>query len=106
MVKRARIEDEDETKKIVEGSNKGGIASANYNNGENMASDNACVLDECHLRTNNILSSNSLETEGDLPHGKMSSIFMERPMCLPPKADKYRLRSILPSDEAALPPSK
>ena len=56
-----------------------------------MASDNACVLNECHLRTNNILSSSSLETEGDLPHGQMSSIFMERPMCLPPKAEKYRL---------------
>ena len=50
---------------------KGGIASANGNNGENMASDNAFVLNECHLRTNNILSSNSLETEGDLPHGQM-----------------------------------
>ena len=58
-------------------------------NGENMASDNVCVLNECHLRTNNILSYN--ETEGDLPHGKMSSIFMERPMCFPPKVDKYRL---------------
>lgn len=105
-VKRARIEAEDETMKIFEGSNKGGIVSANDNNGENMAADNACVLNECHLRTNNNLSSNSLETEGDLPHGQMSSIFMERPMCLPPKADKYRLRSSLPSDEAALPPSK
>ena len=91
MVKRERIEAEDETKKDVEGSNKGGITSANYNNGENMASDNACVLNECHLRTNNILSSNSIETEGDLPHGQMSSIFMERPMCLPPKANKYCL---------------
>ena len=58
-----------ETKKIVEGSNKGGITSVNDNNGENMASNNACVLNEYHLRTNNILSSNSLETEGDLPHG-------------------------------------
>ena len=48
-----------------------------------MPSDNACVLNECHLRTNNILSSNSIETEGDLPHGKMSSLFMERPICLP-----------------------
>ena len=105
LVKRARIEAEDETKKIVEGSNKGDIASANDNNGENRASDNACVLNECHLKTNNILSSNSLETKGDFPHGQMSSIFMERPMCFPPKADKYRLRSSLPSDEAALPPS-
>ena len=70
-----------------------------------MATDNACVINESHLRTNNILSSNSIETEGDLPHGQMSSIFMERPMCLPPKADKYHLRSSLPSDEAALPPS-
>ena len=43
LVKWTRIEAEDETKKIVEGSNKGGIASANDNNGENMASDNACV---------------------------------------------------------------
>ena len=51
LVKRARIEVEDETKKIVEGSNKGGIASANDNNGENMESDNASVLNECHLRT-------------------------------------------------------
>ena len=68
-IKRARIEAEDETKKIVEGSNKGGITSANDNNGENLASDNACVLNECHLRTNNILRSNSLETEGDFPHG-------------------------------------
>ena len=91
MVKRARIEDEDETKKIVVGSNKGGIASANDNNGENMASNNSCVLNEFHLRTNNILSSNNLETKGDLPHGQMSSIFMERPMCFPPKANKYRL---------------
>ena len=32
-----------ETKKIVEGSNKGGITSANDNNGETMASNNACV---------------------------------------------------------------
>ena len=56
-----------------------------------MASDNACVLNEFHLRTNNTLSSNSLETEGDLPHGQMSSIFMERPMCFPQKADKYHL---------------
>ena len=48
---------------------KGGIASANDNNGENMASDNACVLNECHLRTNDILSANILETKGDLPHG-------------------------------------
>ena len=70
-----------------------------------MESDNACVLNEFHLRTNNILSSNRLETKGDLPHGKMSSIFMERPMCLPPKADKYCLRSGLPSDEVSLPPS-
>ena len=61
-IKRARIEVEDETKKIVEGLNKGGIRSANDNNGENNASDNSCVLNECHLRTNNILSSNSLET--------------------------------------------
>ena len=53
----------------MEGSNKGGIASANDNNGENMASDNACVLDECHFRTNNMLISNGLETEGDFPHG-------------------------------------
>ena len=56
--KRARIEAEDEIKKVVEGSNKGGITSSNDNNGENMASDNACVLNECNLRTNNILSSN------------------------------------------------
>ena len=69
LVKRERIEAEDETKKIVEGLNKGGIASANDNNGENMASDNACVLNQYHFRNNNILSSNSLETEGDLPHG-------------------------------------
>ena len=47
-----------------------------------MALDNACVLNEFHLRTNKILISNSLETEGDFPHAKMSSIFMERPMCL------------------------
>ena len=64
------------------------------------------VLNEFHLRTNNILSSNSLETEGDFPHGKMSSIFMERPMCFPPKDDKYRLRSNLLSDESTLCPSK
>ena len=32
LVTRERIEAEDETKKIVEGSNKGGIASANDNN--------------------------------------------------------------------------
>ena len=44
LVKRERIEAEDETKKIVEGSNKGGIASVNENNGEIMALDNACVL--------------------------------------------------------------
>ena len=61
-IKRARIEVEDETKKIVEGLNKGGITSANDNNGENNASDNSCVLNECHLISNNILSSNSLET--------------------------------------------
>ena len=91
MVKRARIEAEDETKKIVEGSNKGGITSSNDNNGENMASDNACVLNEFLLRTNNILSSNSLETEADFPHGHMSSFFMERTMCFPPTYDKYRL---------------
>ena len=41
LVKRERIEAEDETKKIVEGSNKGVIESANDNNGENMALDNA-----------------------------------------------------------------
>ena len=64
LVKRARIEYEDETNKIVEGSKKKGIASANDNNGENMALDNACVLNECHLRTNNILSSNRIETVG------------------------------------------
>ena len=69
--------------------NKGGIASANDNNGENMASNNDCVLNEAHLRTNNILSFNSLETKFDLLHGKISLIFMESPMCLPPKADKY-----------------
>ena len=106
MVKRERIEDEDETKKIVGGSNKGGIASTNDNNGENMALNNSCVLNEFHLGTNNIISSNSLESEGDLPHGQMSSIFMERPMCFPPKADKDILISILPSDDAAMPPSK
>ena len=44
LVKRTRIEVEDETKKIVEGLNKGGIASSNDNNGENMALDNDCVL--------------------------------------------------------------
>ena len=38
-----------------------------------MASNNACVLNEFHLITNNILSSNSLETEGDFPHRNMSS---------------------------------
>ena len=48
--KRERIEAKDETNKIVEGSNKGGIASVNDNHGENMASDNACVLNEFHLR--------------------------------------------------------
>ena len=46
LVKRARIEAEHETKKIVEGLNKGGIASSNDNNGENTASDNSCVLNE------------------------------------------------------------
>ena len=45
----------------VEGSNKGGITSANDNNGENMASDNTCVLNERHLRTNNILWKCPLE---------------------------------------------
>ena len=43
LVKWTRIEAEDETKKIVEGSKKGVIASANDNNGENMALDDACV---------------------------------------------------------------
>ena len=38
LLKRTRIEAEDETKKIVEGLNKGGIVSANDSNGENMAS--------------------------------------------------------------------
>ena len=56
-----------------------------------MASDNACVLNEWNFRTNNILSSNSLDTEVDFPHGKISSIFMERPVCFPPKDDKYHL---------------
>jgi len=106
LVKRARIDAEDETEKILEGLNKGGTISAFDNTGENTAAANAFLLKECHLRTCNTISSNSLETEGDLPHGQMSSIFMERPTCLPPKADKYRLRSSLPSDEAALPPSK
>ena len=105
-VKRVRIKAEDETKKNVEGSNKGGIASANDNNGENMASDNVCVLNKFHLTTNNILSSNSIETKGDFSHGNMSSIFMERCMCFPPKDNKYCLRSSLLSDEASLPPSK
>ena len=36
----------------------------------------------------------------------MSSIFMERPMCFLPKADKYHLWSSLPSVEVDLPPSK
>ena len=81
MVKRERIEAEDETKKIVEGSNKGGIASANDNNGENMASDNDHVLNECHLRTNNILSSNSLETEGDCYMGKCLQ-FLWKGLCV------------------------
>ena len=72
LVKRERIEVEDETKKIVEGLKKGGIESTNDNNGENMALNNSCVLNEFHLRTNNILSSNSLETEDDWTHGKMS----------------------------------
>ena len=63
LVKRGIIEAEDETKKIVQGSNKVGIESANDNNGENMASDNACALNECHLRTNTSLSSRSIETE-------------------------------------------
>ena len=31
---------------------------------------------------------------------------MERPMCFPPKDDKYHLWSILSSDEVSLPPSK
>ena len=44
LVKREWIEVEDETKKIVEVSNKGGIASANGNNGENMASNNDFAL--------------------------------------------------------------
>ena len=39
-----RIEAKDETKKIVEGLNKGGIASANDNNEENMASNNCNFL--------------------------------------------------------------
>ena len=56
LVKRERIEAEDETKNIAEGSNKGGMTSVNDNNGENMASDNTCVLYLFHLRTNNILS--------------------------------------------------
>ena len=44
FVKRERIEAEDETKKIVEGLNKGGIASANDNNEESMASNNCNFL--------------------------------------------------------------
>ena len=91
MVKWEIIEHGYDTKKIVESLNKGGISSANDNNGENMASDNACVLNEFYLRTTNILSSNSLESKGDLPHGKMYLVFMERPMCFPPKVDKYCL---------------
>ena len=50
LVKRERIEAKDETKKIVQGSNRVGIESANDNNGENMASDNDFVLNEFHLR--------------------------------------------------------
>lgn len=106
LVKRARVDVEDETKKIVEGSSKGGIISAFDNTGENTAAENTFMLKECHLRTCNVTSSNIHETEGDLLHGQMPSILIERPTCLPPKADKYRLRSSLPSDEAALPPSK
>ena len=41
-----------------------------------------------------------------LMNPKFVLTLMERPMCFPPKADKYRLRSSLSSDEAALPPSK
>ena len=33
-------------------------------NGENMALNNACVLNKCHFRTNNILSNNSIEIVG------------------------------------------
>ena len=82
-----RIEVEDETKKIVEGSNKGGIVSANDNNGENVASDNSCVLNEFHLRTNNILSSNNIETKVaygvmNLPCLPLNDVTRLRKLCL------------------------
>lgn len=59
LVKRERVDAEDETKKIVEGSSKGGMISAFDNTGENTAADNAFMLKECHLRTCNVTSSKS-----------------------------------------------
>ena len=87
MVKRGRIEAEDETNKIVQGSNKVGIESANDNNGENMASDNACVLNECHLRNNTSLSYRSIETEVayrvmKLPCLRLNDVTGLRKLCL------------------------
>ena len=48
-VKRERIEAEYETKKIVEGLNKGGITSASDNNGK------VYVFELCHQRLINIV---------------------------------------------------
>ena len=41
-----------------------------------------------------------------LTNTKFLLTLMKRPMCFPPKADKYCLRSSLPNDESSLPPSK
>ena len=41
-----------------------------------------------------------------LTNPKFLLTLMERPMCFPPKVDKYHLRSSLLNDEATLPPSK
>ena len=41
-----------------------------------------------------------------LMNPKFVLTLMERPMCFPPNANKYSLRSSLPNDEVVLPLSK
>ncbi|XP_057820295.2 uncharacterized protein LOC131033169 isoform X2 [Cryptomeria japonica] len=106
LLKRARSHSEDEIAVMTEGLNTENISSTINNAGKNAIVDNDLYSHHMPFKSNDRMGSSSPQIEANSSHGEKSSFVLGKAMCLPPKADKYRLRSSLPGDEAALPPSK
>ncbi|KAH9323709.1 hypothetical protein KI387_018348 [Taxus chinensis] len=106
LPKRARTHSEDGASIMTEGLHRKNIMGATNNVGKNTTVDNEMFSHHVQFKSNDRMGSNSPPIERNFLHGEKSLHLLGMATCLPPKADKYRLRSSLQGDEAALPPSK